>query len=108
MFEPRSATSCLQVFQDDFAEAFEGADEVVVAPLFRTKLAEDRAAVAGRARRGARGEGRARARHLDVDAESCDRSSREAASGDLIVVMSNGGFDGIHEKLLDALGERGK
>jgi UDP-N-acetylmuramate: L-alanyl-gamma-D-glutamyl-meso-diaminopimelate ligase len=30
--------------------------------------------------------------------------AREAADGDLVVVMSNGGFDGIHEKLLAALG----
>jgi UDP-N-acetylmuramate: L-alanyl-gamma-D-glutamyl-meso-diaminopimelate ligase len=30
--------------------------------------------------------------------------AREAADGDLVVVMSNGGFEGIHEKLLAALG----
>jgi UDP-N-acetylmuramate-alanine ligase len=30
----------------------------------------------------------------------------EARSGDLIVVMSNGGFDNIHDKLLAALKER--
>ena len=29
--------------------------------------------------------------------------SKEAAAGDLVVVMSNGGFDGIHGKLLTAL-----
>jgi UDP-N-acetylmuramate: L-alanyl-gamma-D-glutamyl-meso-diaminopimelate ligase len=27
----------------------------------------------------------------------------EAREGDLVVVMSNGGFDGIHDKLLTAL-----
>jgi UDP-N-acetylmuramate: L-alanyl-gamma-D-glutamyl-meso-diaminopimelate ligase len=27
----------------------------------------------------------------------------EAASGDLVVLMSNGGFGGIHQKLLQAL-----
>ena len=42
IFEPRSASSCLKVFQSDFVEAFEGADQVVVAPVFRAKLAEDR------------------------------------------------------------------
>jgi UDP-N-acetylmuramate: L-alanyl-gamma-D-glutamyl-meso-diaminopimelate ligase len=29
--------------------------------------------------------------------------AREAQSGDLVVIMSNGGFGGIHDKLLDAL-----
>ncbi len=42
IFEPRSASSCLKVFQSDFVEAFEGADHVVVAPVFRATLAEDR------------------------------------------------------------------
>jgi UDP-N-acetylmuramate: L-alanyl-gamma-D-glutamyl-meso-diaminopimelate ligase len=28
---------------------------------------------------------------------------RQAAAGDLILVMSNGGFDNIHERLLDRL-----
>ena len=42
IFEPRSASSCLKMFQSDFVEAFEGADEVVVAPVFRSKVAEDR------------------------------------------------------------------
>ncbi len=40
----------------------------------------------------------------------CRRSSNvvaaEVRAGDLVVVMSNGGFDGIHDKLLDALGAR--
>jgi UDP-N-acetylmuramate: L-alanyl-gamma-D-glutamyl-meso-diaminopimelate ligase len=31
----------------------------------------------------------------------------EARNGDLVVVMSNGGFEDIHQKLLTALGARG-
>jgi UDP-N-acetylmuramate: L-alanyl-gamma-D-glutamyl-meso-diaminopimelate ligase len=43
-----------------------------------------------------------RARHLpDVEA-IVDAVSREARDGDLVVVMSNGGFGGIHRKLLAA------
>src|SRR5262249_45590065 len=33
VFEPRSASSCRRVFQDDFARAFAGADRVVIAPI---------------------------------------------------------------------------
>ena len=29
--------------------------------------------------------------------------AREARSGDLVLVMSNGGFDNIHERLLEGL-----
>ncbi|HKB12922.1 MAG TPA: Mur ligase family protein, partial [Vicinamibacterales bacterium] len=40
VFEPRSASSCRRVFQRDFARAFAPADEVVVAPVYRSKLPE--------------------------------------------------------------------
>jgi UDP-N-acetylmuramate: L-alanyl-gamma-D-glutamyl-meso-diaminopimelate ligase len=35
--------------------------------------------------------------------EIIDDLSRRAASGDNIVIMSNGGFDNIHNRLLEAL-----
>ena len=41
IFEPRSASSCRRVFQDDFARAFAGADEVVLASIFRSSLPPD-------------------------------------------------------------------
>jgi UDP-N-acetylmuramate: L-alanyl-gamma-D-glutamyl-meso-diaminopimelate ligase len=105
IFEPRSASSCLKVFQRDFADAFEGADEVVVAPVFRATLAEDRRLspaelVAELAERG-------RSAHaLASTSEIVSHVAAHARPGDLIVVMSNGGFDGIHDKLLDALRAR--
>ena len=40
IFEPRSASSCRRVFQEDFANAFAAADEVVLAPVFRSTLPE--------------------------------------------------------------------
>src|SRR5262249_45449650 len=42
IFEPRSASSCLRVFQQDFTEALKTADEVVLAAVFREKIAEDK------------------------------------------------------------------
>jgi UDP-N-acetylmuramate: L-alanyl-gamma-D-glutamyl-meso-diaminopimelate ligase len=107
IFEPRSASSCLKIFQSDFVEAFEGADRIVVAPVFRSKVAEDRrlspeALVADLVAKGRQ------ARAATSTADIVDTVAREAASGDLVVVMSNGGFDGVHEKLLGALGDRGK
>ena len=51
IFEPRSASSCRRVFQDAFADAFGAADQVVIAPVFRSSLPDERAAVGQRARR---------------------------------------------------------
>src|SRR5215212_1086778 len=40
VFEPRSASSSRKIFQQDFARAFGPADEVIIAPVFRTNLDE--------------------------------------------------------------------
>ena len=40
IFEPRSASSCRRIFQDEFARAFGAADEVVIAGVFRSSLPE--------------------------------------------------------------------
>jgi UDP-N-acetylmuramate: L-alanyl-gamma-D-glutamyl-meso-diaminopimelate ligase len=103
IFEPRSATSCRRVFQQAFTEAFDHADETVLAAVFRSTLPADErldpeAVVAGVTARGRR------ARYVPSVPEIVALVSREARDGDLVVVMSNGGFDGIHEKLLAALG----
>jgi UDP-N-acetylmuramate: L-alanyl-gamma-D-glutamyl-meso-diaminopimelate ligase len=106
IFEPRSASSCLKVFQRDFADAFEGADEVVVAPVFRAKLAEDRRLSPTELVAELRERGRS-AHALASTSEIVSHVAAHARPGDSIVVMSNGGFDGIHDKLLDALRARG-
>jgi UDP-N-acetylmuramate: L-alanyl-gamma-D-glutamyl-meso-diaminopimelate ligase len=102
VFEPRSASSCRRVFQDDFASAFAPADEVVLAPVFRSKVSETERLsipqlVQDLRRRGVSAR----------EAESTDTIIRtvvhEHRTGDLVVIMSNGGFGGIHKKLLQAL-----
>lgn len=103
IFEPRSATSCRRVFQEAFADAFAAADQTIVAAVFRWTLPEaDRldvpALVAALTARGVP------ARHLPSTQAIVDTVAAEARDGDLIVVMSNGGFDGLHDRLLAALG----
>jgi len=109
LFEPRSATSCRRVFQDAFVSAFAdaGADEVVLAPVFRTSLAADeRLDVDALVR--AIGQTGTRARQAP-DAEAIAQLvAHEAQEGDLVVVMSNGGFDRIHERLLSKLAALGR
>ena len=43
---------------------------------------------------------------LSGHAEIVRTVARDAREGDLVIVMSNGGFDGIHQKLLSALEAR--
>lgn len=102
IFEPRSASSCRSVFQDDFARAFAGADQVVLASIFRSSLPPEERLSEARlvADLGAAG---VAARHLPTVDAIVAAVSTEARDGDVIVVMSNGGFGGIHGKLLDAL-----
>jgi UDP-N-acetylmuramate: L-alanyl-gamma-D-glutamyl-meso-diaminopimelate ligase len=104
VFEPRSATSCRKVFQNDFLHAFyeSGADEVVLASVFRATLPDDERLSVEDIVNELRGRGR-RARHCVDTAEIVDTIAAEAREGDIVVVMSNGGFDGIHDKLLAAL-----
>jgi UDP-N-acetylmuramate: L-alanyl-gamma-D-glutamyl-meso-diaminopimelate ligase len=106
VFEPRSATSCRRIFQDDFLRAFDesGADEIILASVFRATLPdEDRldveAVVAGLLQRGRR------ARHLPDVPAIVAVIAEEAQPGDIVLLMSNGGFDGIHDKLLTALAD---
>jgi UDP-N-acetylmuramate: L-alanyl-gamma-D-glutamyl-meso-diaminopimelate ligase len=102
IFEPRSASSCRRVFQDDFARAFAAADEVVIASVFRSTLSADERLSEDQLVADVRRAGGA-ARHLP-DVETIVRDvAAEARPRDLIVVMSNGGFGGIHGKLLEAL-----
>jgi UDP-N-acetylmuramate: L-alanyl-gamma-D-glutamyl-meso-diaminopimelate ligase len=102
VFEPRSASSCRRVFQDGFARAFAGADETVLARVYRATLpAHERLSVdqlvtdltrAGRS-----------ARHIDTIDDIIETIVREHRDGDVVLIMSNGGFGGIHRKLVHAL-----
>jgi UDP-N-acetylmuramate: L-alanyl-gamma-D-glutamyl-meso-diaminopimelate ligase len=102
VFEPRSASSCRRVFQDDFARAFGGADQVVVAQVFRSSLPEDQRLSAEQLVSDLQARGQ-RARYVPEIEDIIRTIVDEHRDGDLVVLMSNGGFGGIHHKLLKAL-----
>jgi UDP-N-acetylmuramate: L-alanyl-gamma-D-glutamyl-meso-diaminopimelate ligase len=105
VFEPRSATSCRRVFQQDFARAFDGADEVVIAAVFRSSLPDPERLSAEDLVADLRAGGK-KARHIPAVDDIVATIAKEHRMGDLVVIMSNGGFGGIHQKLVDALTER--
>jgi UDP-N-acetylmuramate: L-alanyl-gamma-D-glutamyl-meso-diaminopimelate ligase len=107
IFEPRSATSCRRVFQADFARALGHADRVILPAVFRSTLPDDQRLSAEGVIADLRRAG-VDARYIPLTDEIVRTVSRDAKEGDLVIVMSNGGFDNIHQKLLDALGDPGR
>ena len=102
VFEPRSASSCRRVFQDDFARSFGAADEVIVAAVFRSSLPESERLSAEQLVSDLRGR-KQHARYIPAVDDIIRTLVQERRSGDIVVLMSNGGFGGIHRKLLQAL-----
>ena len=105
LLEPRSATACRRVFQEDFLAALQVADEVLVMSVHRNSIPVDerlseRQLVDDLVRAGVP------ARFLQTVEAIVAVVAREARPGDRVVAMSNGGFGGIHEKLLSALADR--
>jgi len=102
VFEPRSASSCRRVFQADFARAFGAADEVLIAPVFRSTLPEPERLSVSDLVSDLRCAGQSAHAPASLD-EIVTTIVREHRPDDLVVLMSNGGFGGIHGKLLTAL-----
>ncbi|MCL4236089.1 MAG: UDP-N-acetylmuramate:L-alanyl-gamma-D-glutamyl-meso-diaminopimelate ligase, partial [Deltaproteobacteria bacterium] len=106
IFEPRTNTSRRAYFQELYASAFDAASAVVIAPVFGAEsLPESERFDAHRLARDLRDRGIDATATATYDAtlsESLDR----LRPGDVAVLMSNGGFGGMHERLLDALRER--
>jgi UDP-N-acetylmuramate: L-alanyl-gamma-D-glutamyl-meso-diaminopimelate ligase len=105
IFEPRSATSCRRVFQADFAKALAAADTVVLPAVFRSSLPEDQRLSAEQLIADLNA-ANVDARYIPHVDDIVTAVAKEARNGDLVVVMSNGGFDDIHQKLLSALEAR--
>jgi UDP-N-acetylmuramate: L-alanyl-gamma-D-glutamyl-meso-diaminopimelate ligase len=103
VFEPRSYTSRTRVFQEAFAQAFSGADLVVVAAAHlpgkvpEAERLSERDLVAGIVRAGVEAVFIARV------PEIVQHLVGRLGDGDCVAILSNGGFDAVHERLLAAL-----
>jgi len=107
VFEPRSWSSRLAVFQDDYAKAFETADYVLIAGVFDSqKVTEKGRALDTTQLIEAISQQGKPALSLPGASEIVTHLESQLATGDIVAIMSNGGFDGIHDKLLSALNNR--
>ncbi len=102
IFEPRSATSCRRIFQQNFVRALATADRVILPAVFRSTLPEEERLSPEEIVKELRASG-VDAAYIPQTADIVAAVSRESRDGDLVIVMSNGGFDDIHQKLLAAL-----
>ena len=107
VFEPRSNTTRRNVFQLELAESFAQADGVVVSQVARLELLKPEERLDPEMLMAdLKAAGKDAAYLPDVDSIVDSRRGRRRSGGDVVVVFSNGGFGGIHGKLLERLGRR--
>jgi UDP-N-acetylmuramate: L-alanyl-gamma-D-glutamyl-meso-diaminopimelate ligase len=104
VFEPRSRTSCHATFQDDYVTAFMPADFVIISQVFDAQRAAEMGGVLDIAKliENIAAQNKPALAVTSVD-EIVSRLNAELRSGDVVAIMSNGAFGGIHEKLLSGL-----
>ncbi|MFI5365559.1 MAG: UDP-N-acetylmuramate--L-alanine ligase [Candidatus Binatia bacterium] len=104
VFEPRSNTSRRRVFQREYVEAFATADAVIIGGVFHKQsdaIAEAELFSPAQLADDLRARGVEARAIADADAIR-DTLVGEARSGDVILLMSNGSFDGLRGKLVEA------
>jgi UDP-N-acetylmuramate: L-alanyl-gamma-D-glutamyl-meso-diaminopimelate ligase len=105
VYEPRSATSRRKTFQSEFAQAFAHADEVIVGRLFDpSKIPDADRFDPERLALDLHRSGTKASYVPDVDT-IVKQLAESAAPGDVVCVLSSGSFDGLHDKLLDEIGD---
>jgi UDP-N-acetylmuramate: L-alanyl-gamma-D-glutamyl-meso-diaminopimelate ligase len=90
------------VFQSDFVRALAKADVVVLPAVFRSTLPDEERLSPEQVVNDLRTEG-VEARYIPQVDDIVRSVARDGRDGDLVIIMSNGGFDDIHQKLLTAL-----
>ena len=103
VFEPRSQTCRRKIFEPAFIQSFDPADVILIARVYgASHLAPAETLSPDRVAEGIRARGK-RAFTFASTEEIVSFVASEARPGDHVVIMSNGGFDNIHVKLLERL-----
>ena len=106
VFEPRSWSSRLAVFQEKYEKAFVYADYVIIAGVFNTSKASELGKVLDTEEliKDIALTGKPSFSFPDADS-IVEHLAPELKAGDVVAIMSNGGFGGIHDKILRVLKE---
>jgi UDP-N-acetylmuramate: L-alanyl-gamma-D-glutamyl-meso-diaminopimelate ligase len=106
IFEPRSNTTRRNVFQTELAESFADANAVVVSEVARLEqIVPEERLNPEKLMQDLKTLGKEAAYLPDVDSIVA-HVGKGAQGGDIVCVFSNGGFGGIHGKLLERLGKK--
>ncbi len=109
VFEPRSWTTRKKIFQDEYPKSFASADYIILAPIFEAhRLAADDQLSVPQVIEDLRAKGKIAYEIGGADSNASAEAivthlAHELREGDVVMIMSNGGFGGIHQKLLSAL-----
>ena len=99
ILEPRSNTLRRKVFQQELAQSLSNADAVILADVFKSEaIAENERLDPARVVADLNAAGKP-ARLLSNADAIVETISPELRAGDVIAILSNGGFGGIYEKL---------
>ena len=99
ILEPRSNTLRRNVFQPELACALAVADEIVIAQIFKAEAIPEHERLNPEAVVGMLAKASKRARILANADAIVEEIGPELRSGDVVAILSNGGFGGIYEKL---------
>jgi len=103
IFEPRTNTTRRNIFQAPYGEAFDDTDHLLIAPVHRIEsIPEEERFCPQRLVSDVSARG-VDAAQLDGVPAIVERLANEARPGDVVLILSNGGFDGIYEALPEAL-----
>jgi UDP-N-acetylmuramate: L-alanyl-gamma-D-glutamyl-meso-diaminopimelate ligase len=106
VFEPRSYTAQRREFQEEYARAFADATTVIIAGLFHPERYTSQTALDPNALVSHwRGEGK-HAEYIVEPDRIVEHLTGRLTGNEVVLIMSNGGFGGIHGKLLTALESR--
>ena len=104
LFEPRSNTTRRNVFQRELVESFAEADVVVVAQVARLELLTPEERLDPEQLISDLKAGGKQALYLPDVETIVKQVASKVQGGEVVVVFSNGGFGGIHSKLLQSIG----
>jgi UDP-N-acetylmuramate: L-alanyl-gamma-D-glutamyl-meso-diaminopimelate ligase len=103
VFEPRTNTSMRNVFQEIYPLSFDGADMICVRkPPLLEKIPENQRFSSQQLVQQLKNQGKD-AYYFDDTEPIIQFLIKTVKSGDLVLIMSNGGFDNIHQRLLKVL-----
>ncbi len=106
IFEPRSNTTRRKVFQNELVGAFADANAVVISEVARLEqISAEERLNPEKLMKDLKDSGKDAAYLPDVDSIVAHMAGN-AQGGDVVCIFSNGGFGGIHGKLLERLGRK--